>query len=113
MPEDLSYPHITLNARGVPCLDGTRHRVLDLVADHVAHGDRAAHIIEPSPDLTPAHVHAALADDDDHQEAMDAALVASHAQAEQQRPRHTPHPTRVAARARQAGSGCGRPEMCP
>jgi uncharacterized protein (DUF433 family) len=44
MPEDRSYSHITLNPRGVPCLDGTRHRVIDLVADHVAHGDRAAHI---------------------------------------------------------------------
>jgi hypothetical protein len=25
MREDTTYPHITLNARGVPCLDGTRH----------------------------------------------------------------------------------------
>jgi uncharacterized protein (DUF433 family) len=102
MPEDMSYPHITLNARGVPCLDGTRHRVLDLVADHVAHGDRVAQIVEPSPDLTPAHVHAALADDDDHQEAMDASLAASDAQTEHQRQRHTPHPQLVAAQARQA-----------
>jgi hypothetical protein len=111
MPEDTPSPHIPLNPREVSCLDGTHHRVIDRVADHVAHGDRAAHIVEPSPDLTPAHVSAALADDDDHQEAMDAALVASHAQAEHQR--HTPHPTLVAARARQAGSGCGRPEMYP
>ena len=56
MPEDTPDPHITLNPRGAPCLDGTRHRVLDLVADHVAHGDRVAQIVEPSPDLTPAHV---------------------------------------------------------
>ena len=61
MPEDTPSPYITLNARGVPCLDGTRHRVIDLVADHVAYGDRAAHIVEPSPDLTPAHVYSALA----------------------------------------------------
>ena len=39
------------------------------------------------------------------------ALVASDAQAERQR--HTPHPRLIAAQARQAGSGCGRPEMCP
>jgi hypothetical protein len=35
MPEDRPYPYITLNPRGVPCLDGTRHRVLGLVTDHV------------------------------------------------------------------------------
>jgi hypothetical protein len=33
MPEDTSSPHITLNLRGVPCLDGTRHEVIDLVAE--------------------------------------------------------------------------------
>jgi hypothetical protein len=54
MPEYTTYPHIALYARGVPCLDGTRHRVIDLVADHVAHGYRAAHIVEPCPDLTTA-----------------------------------------------------------
>jgi uncharacterized protein (DUF433 family) len=57
-------PHLTLNPRGVPCLDGTRHRVIDLVADHVVQGYRAAHLVEPSPDLTPAHVHATLTSDD-------------------------------------------------
>jgi hypothetical protein len=103
MPKDMSDPHITLNPRGVPCLDGTCHRVLDLVADHVVYGDSVAHIAEPSPDLTPAHVHAALTDDDAHQGALEAALAASDVQVEQQRQRHTPHPTWVAVRARQAG----------
>jgi uncharacterized protein (DUF433 family) len=112
MPEDTSSPHITLNPRGVLCLDGTRHRVIDLVADHVAHGYRAAQIVEPYPDLTPAHIYAALAYDDDHQEAMAAALIASDAQAAHQCQRHAPHPTRVAARARQAGSCGGRPWRC-
>jgi uncharacterized protein (DUF433 family) len=112
MPEDRLYPHITLNPRGVPCLNGTRHRVIDLVADHVAHGDSAAQIVEQYPDLTPAHVHAALTYYDDHQEAIDASLVASYAQAEQQRQHHAPHPKLVAARARQAGSCCGCLWMC-
>ena len=103
MPEYTTYPHIALYARGVPCLDGTRHRVIDLVADHVAHGYSAAQIVEQYPDLTPAQIHAALTYYYDHQEAMDAALVASYMQTEQQRQRHTPHPKLVAARARQAG----------
>jgi uncharacterized protein (DUF433 family) len=112
MRADTTDPHITLNPRGVPCLDGTRHRVIDLVADHVAHGYSAAHIVEQYPDLTPAHVHAALTYYDDHQDTMDAALVTSDAQAEHQRHHHTPHPKLVAARARQAGSCCGCMWMC-
>jgi uncharacterized protein (DUF433 family) len=103
MPEAMPYPHITLNPRGVPCLDGTRHRVIDLVADHVAHGYSAAQIVEQYPDLTPAQVHAALTYYYDHQDTLDAALAASYAQAEQHRRRHAPHPKLVAARARQAG----------
>ena len=54
------YPHITMPPRGVPYIDGTRHRVIDIVADHVAHGYNAAQIVEQYPDLTPAQVHAAL-----------------------------------------------------
>ena len=103
MRADMTYLHITLNSRGVPCIDGTRHRVIAFVADHVAHGYSAAQIVEQYPDLTPAQVHAALTYYYDHQDVMDAALVASYAQAEHQRHHHTPHPKLVAARARQAG----------
>jgi hypothetical protein len=50
--------------------------VLDIIADHVAHGYSAAQIVEQYPDLTPAQVHAALTYyyDYDHQNEMDAAL---------------------------------------
>jgi uncharacterized protein (DUF433 family) len=100
--QTLTYPHITFNAQGRPCIDGTRHRVIDIVADHVAHGYSAAQIVLHYPDLTPAQVHAALTYYYDHQEAMDAALIASYSQAEQQRRQQTPHPKLVAARLRQA-----------
>jgi uncharacterized protein (DUF433 family) len=103
MHEDMTYPHITLNSRGVLCIDGTRHRVIDIVADHVAHGYGVAQIVEQYPHLTLAQVHAALTYYYDHQDAMDTALVASYAQAEHQRHHHTTHPKLVAARARQAG----------
>jgi uncharacterized protein (DUF433 family) len=102
MREDMTYPHINLNSRGVLCIDDTRHRVIDIVADHVAHGYSAAQIVEQYPDLTLAQVHAALTYYYDHQDAMDTALIASYEQAEHQRHRHTPHPKLVAARARQA-----------
>lgn len=101
-PRDIVYPHITFNARGRPCIDGTRHRVVDIIADHVAHGYSAAQIVMHYPDLTPAQVHAALTYYYDHQEAMDAALSASYDAAERQRRQHTPHPKLASARMRPA-----------
>ena len=99
----MTYPPITINPLGVPCIDGTRHRVIDIVADHVAHGYSAAQIVEQYPDLTPAQVHAALTYYYDHQAEWDAALMASYTQAEHSRHDHTPHPKLVAVRTRQAG----------
>src|SRR5919201_4756771 len=98
----MSYPHLTVNTRGVLCIDGTRHRVIDIVADHVAHGYSAAQIVEQYPDLTLAQVHAALTYYYDHEDALNATLMASYAQAEQQRHQHQPHPKLVTARMRQA-----------
>ena len=103
MRADMTYLHITLNSRGVPCIDGTRHRVIAFVADHVAHGYSAAQIVEQYPDLTPAQVHAALTYYYDHQDAMDTALIASYMKAEHQCHNHTLHPKLVAARLGQAG----------
>jgi uncharacterized protein (DUF433 family) len=103
MHEDMPYPYLTLNSHGVPCIDGTRHRVIDIVADHVAHGYSAAQIVEPSPDLTPSQVHAALTYYYDLQDPMDTALITSCAQAEHLRDCHMPHPKLVAARVWQAG----------
>ena len=102
MDEAMTYPHITINPRGVPCIDGTRHRVIDIVADHIAHGYSAAQIVEQYLDLTPAQVHTALTYYYDHQDEMDAALMASYAQAEHWCRLHASHPKLVAARTRQA-----------
>ena len=96
------YPYVTINPQGRPCIDGTRHRVIDIAADHVAHGYSAAQIVEHFPDLNFAQVHAALTYYYDHQDTMDAELIASYSAAEHLRTQHTPHPKLVAARSRQA-----------
>ena len=103
MSEAMTYSYITLNPHRVPCIDGTRHRVIDIVADHVAHGYSAAQIVEQYPDLTPTQVDAALTYYYHHQAELDAALMASYTQAEHSRHDHTPHPKLVAVRTRQAG----------
>ena len=99
----MTYTHLTVNTRGVLCIDGTRHRVMDIVADHVAHGYSAAQIVEQYPDLTLAQVHAALTYYYDHEDELTATLMASYAQAEHQRHQHRLHPKLVAARLRQTG----------
>ena len=79
--------------------------VLGIAADHVAHSYSAMQIVAHYPDLTSAQVHAALTYYYDHQEAMEAALIASYTKAERQRRDHTPHPKLtklVSARLRQA-----------
>ncbi|ETX02591.1 MAG: hypothetical protein ETSY1_02995 [Candidatus Entotheonella factor] len=98
MVSEATYPHVTINSKGRPCIDGTRHRVIDIAADHVAHGYSAAQIVEHYPDLTPAQVHAALAYYYDHQDAMDADLMASYSASEHLRGQHTLHPKLAAAR---------------
>jgi hypothetical protein len=75
---------------------------MDIVADHVAHGYSAAQIVEQYPDLTLAQVHAALTYYYDHEDELNAALMASYAQAEHRRHQHRLHPKLVAARARHA-----------
>ena len=98
----MTYPHLTVNPRGVLCIDGTRHRVIDIVADYVAHGYSAAQIVEQYPDLTLAQVHAALTYYYDHEDELNATLMASYVQAEHGRHQHRPHPKLVAVRARHA-----------
>jgi len=96
-----TYPHITLNNHVIPCIDGTRHRVVDIAADHVAYGYSAEQIVEQSPDLTFAQVHAALTHYFDHQEEIDAALIESYKHTEQLRKAQKLHPKIKAALAEQ------------
>ncbi len=96
-----NYPHITCNDCGVPCIDGTRHRVVDIAADYIAHGYGAAQIIEQYPDLTLAQVHAAFTYYFDHRDEIDAALIASYQQTERLRKAQKLHPKILAALAEQ------------
>ncbi|MCB1806687.1 MAG: DUF433 domain-containing protein [Candidatus Competibacteraceae bacterium] len=93
------YPHISQTEHGVPCIDGTRHRVMDIAADYMAHGYGARQIVEQYPDLSPAQVHAALAYYFDHRDEIDAALIESYRHTEKLRKAHNIHPKIAAALA--------------
>ena len=96
------YPHITHDERGVARIDATRHRVIDIAADYIAHGYGAAQIVEQYPDLSLAQVHAAFTYYFDHRDQIDAELIERYRQSERLRQEQPLHPKLLAALAEQA-----------
>lgn len=66
-----AYPHIELDADGVPLIAGTTTKVVEIVQDHLAHHWHAEDIHKQYPYLGMAQIHAALAYYYDHQTEMD------------------------------------------
>ena len=57
----VSYPHIQLSVDGVPYLEGTRTKVIEIALDSLAHHWDAEEIQRQHPHLTMGQIHAALA----------------------------------------------------
>jgi uncharacterized protein (DUF433 family) len=53
--------HIVLDESGVAWLENTRHKVIEIAMDHVAHGWDADEIHRQHPELSLAQIHSALA----------------------------------------------------
>ncbi len=53
--------HIVFNAKGVPVIRGTRHKVMQIVMDVKEHGWTPEEIHYQFPDLSLAQIHSALA----------------------------------------------------
>ena len=67
------YPHIFINEKGVPCLNGTRLRVQDVAATHV-YWKWGPEAIQTSWDMhTLAEIYSALAYFYDHRDEIEAA----------------------------------------
>ncbi len=65
------YPHIFWNEdKGLPCVEGTRLRVQDVVGNHLA-GRSPQEIREAYPSYTLAQIYSALAYYYDHKEELD------------------------------------------
>jgi len=71
----VSYPHIELSTDGVPHLEGTRTKVVEIALDSLAHHWDAEEINRQHPHFTMGQIHAALAYYHDHREALDAAIA--------------------------------------
>ena len=67
----VSYPHIELSADGVPYLEGTRTKVVEIALDSLAHHWDAEEIQRQHQHLTMGQIHAALAYYHDHHESLD------------------------------------------
>lgn len=70
----VSYPHIDISSAGVPFVEGTRTKVIEIVLDRLAHHWDAEEIQRQHPHLTLGQIYAALAYYHDHREAVDAAI---------------------------------------
>jgi len=66
----LTLPHLMRDSTGTLWIDDSGYRVLDLAAEHLAHGWNAEILQENHPDLSLAQIHAALAWFYDHEEEM-------------------------------------------
>ncbi|MBM4012204.1 MAG: DUF433 domain-containing protein [Planctomycetes bacterium] len=71
----VSYPHIELSSDGVPYLQGTRTKVVEIALDSLAHHWDAEEIQRQHPQLAMGQIHAALAYYHDHREALDAVIA--------------------------------------
>jgi uncharacterized protein (DUF433 family) len=71
----VAYPHIELNAEGVPYVAGTQTKVLEVALDRLAHHWDADEIQREHPHLSLAQIYSALTYYYDHQPDMDRAIA--------------------------------------
>jgi len=73
MSTKLAYAHIEMR-NGVPCVEGTRIKVLHLALEEIAYGWDAIRIHDEHPDLSLGQIHSALAYYHDHRSEIAAAI---------------------------------------
>lgn len=71
MTQATTYEHIVINEAGVPLIEGTTTKVVELVLDVLAYGWSPDEIQFQHPHLTLGQIHSALAYYWDHKEEID------------------------------------------
>ncbi len=92
--------HIRLDENGVAWIDDTHIKVLEVIADHVTHGQSAEQVQREHSHLTLAQVYAAFAYYHDHEAELDAEMEQRYQQAEALREQSPPFPSRQELRSR-------------
>lgn len=95
-----TYAHIAVDEHGVPWIEGTNTKVVELIAELKAYGWSPEEMAYQHPHLTLAQVHSALAFYWDHRAEVDADLERREELVERLREEMGPHPlaTRLSAR---------------
>ena len=68
----IAYPHIEIRQDGIPWIEGTETKVVEIVMSRMAHGWDADEIQRQLPHLTLAQIYAALGYYHDNQAEVDA-----------------------------------------
>ncbi|MCA9410252.1 MAG: DUF433 domain-containing protein [Candidatus Omnitrophica bacterium] len=71
MTKETAYEHILLDEKGVPMIEGTTMKVVELVLNHLSHGWSPEELHFQHPYLGMGQIHSALAYYWDHKEAID------------------------------------------
>src|SRR5919206_566563 len=71
MTQATAYEHIVINESGVPLIEGTTTKVVELVLDVLAYGWSPDELQFQHPHLTLGQIHSALAYYWDHKEELD------------------------------------------
>lgn len=71
MTQATTYEHIVINEAGVPLIEGTTTKVVELVLDVLAYGWSPDELHFQHPHLTLGQIHSALAYYWDHKEELD------------------------------------------
>ena len=71
MSVETGYRHIVLDEKGVPVIEGTSMKVIELVVQRLAYGWSPEELHFQHPSLTPGQIHAALAYYWDHADVLD------------------------------------------
>ena len=90
MTQATAYGHIVIDEVGVPLIEGTTTKVVELVLDVLAYGWSPDEIHFQHPHLTLGQIHSALAYYWDHQDELDQELARQPAMVGSQQ-RRTPH----------------------
>lgn len=94
------YEHIVLDEGGVPRIEGTRLKAIDLIAAQRANNWTPDELHEQHPELTLGQIYSALAYYWDHQDELDAAIVSRQNMVEHMK--EQARPSRLIERLRQS-----------
>ena len=97
--ERAAYPHVELR-NGVPYVQGTQTKVIEIVLDRLGYGWDADEIHAQYPYLSLAQIHSAFAYYYDHQEELDRDIEEGKQQAEEFKRQYDDPARRAALKAR-------------